>query len=211
MFTGEYHVKIPVIHYDQEKKMIDKIDSGVFCPACKMKNKVGAYKCIYCNTPLRTKASQQTVILRSPGEVTGVLPDTYDDFLDAPAPATEPFMDFEIPSKGIVLINLENGQMITTQLERTFILGRASTEIKRNETLVDLTPFGALELGISRVHAMIHQTNGKYQLTDLSSSNGTWLESQRLVPKQPYPLESGDRIRVGRLNILVFYLQELKS
>jgi pSer/pThr/pTyr-binding forkhead associated (FHA) protein len=120
-------------------------------------------------------------------------------------------MDFEIPSQGIVLINLENGQMITTQLEKSFILGRASTEIKTTEALVDLTQFGALELGISRVHAMIRQSKGKYQIMDLESSNGTWLENQRLVPKQPYPLESGDRIRIGRLNILVFYLKELKS
>lgn len=186
-------------------------DPGVFCPACKMRNELGAYKCIYCNTLLRTQSSQKTVMLRSLQEVTGLLPDSYEDVLDAPAPATEPFMDFEIPSKGIVLINLENGQMITTQLEKSFILGRASSEIKTSETLIDLTQFGALELGISRLHAMIRQSEGKYQLIDLESSNGTWLENRRLVPKQPYPLESGDRIRIGRLNILVFYLKELKS
>ena len=140
-----------------------------------------------------------------------MLKDPYEDVLDAPMPASEPFMDFEIPSKGIVLINLENGQMITTQKERAFILGRASAEVKTNETLVDLTEFGALDLGISRVHALIKQSKGKYQITDMESSNGTWLENQRLVPKQPYPLESGDRIRIGRLNILVFYLKELRS
>ena len=140
-----------------------------------------------------------------------MLPDSYEDFLHAPAPATEPFMDFEIPSKGIVLINLENGQMITTQVERTFVLGRASAEIKTSETLVDLTQFGALELGISRSHAMIRRSKGGYQLIDLESSNGTWLENQRLVPKEPYPLESGNRIRVGRLNLLVFYMNNPKS
>jgi pSer/pThr/pTyr-binding forkhead associated (FHA) protein len=80
--------------------------------------------------------------------------------------------------------------MITTQKEKTFILGRASSEIKTNETLVDLTEFGALDLGISRVHAMIKQSKGKYQIIDMESSNGTWLENQRLVPKQPYPLEA---------------------
>jgi len=140
-----------------------------------------------------------------------MLSDTYEDFLDAPVPATEPYMDFEIPSKGIVLINLENGQMITTQTEKAFILGRASAEIKTNEPLVDLTEFGALDLGISRAHAMIRQSDGKYQIIDLESSNGTWLENQRLVPKQAYPLESGNRIRIGRLNILIFYLKDLNS
>lgn len=140
-----------------------------------------------------------------------MLPERYEDFLQAPAPATEPFMDFEIPSKGIVLIHLENGQMITTQEEKVFVLGRSSNNSKPEENLVDLTKFGALELGISRVHAMIRRTKEGYQLIDLESSNGTWLENQRLVPKQPYPLESGNRIRVGRLNILVFYMQSPHS
>ena len=193
----------------QEDEMMNNSDPGIFCPACKMKNEKSAHVCIYCNTPLKGQASQKTIMLRNVREVTGTLPDSYDDFLDAPAPATEPFMDFEIPSKGIVLLNLENGQLITTREEKAFILGRVSAEIKTDEPLVDLTQYGALELGISRVHAMVRQSEDGYQIIDLESSNGTWLENQRLMPKQPYPLESGDRIRIGRLNILAFYLQEL--
>ena len=181
------------------------IDPGIFCPACKMKNRTGAGACIYCNTPLGGQSSQKTVMLRNLREVTGTLPDSYEDFLDAPIPTTERFMDFEIPSKGIVVINLENGQPITIQETKAFILGRVSSEIKTPEPLVDLTHLDALELGISRVHAMIRQTEDGYQIIDLESSNGTWLENQRLVPKQPYAIDSGDRIRLGRLNMLVFY------
>lgn len=149
-------------------------------------------------------------MLRSLQEATGILPNSYTDILDTPAPATEPYMDFEIPSKGVILINLENGRLITKQ-EEAFILGRVSAEIKTFETLVDLTQFGALELGISRVHAMIRQTKDGYQIIDLESSNGTWLENQRLIPKQPYALNSGDRIRAGRLNMLVFYSKSSTS
>jgi hypothetical protein len=176
-----------------------------------MKNEAGAKKCIYCNTPLGVQASQKTVMLRNLHEVTGTLPDSYEDFLDAPAPPTERFMDFELPSKGIALINLENGQPITMQEEKAFILGRVSAELKTREPLVDLTELDALELGVSRVHAMIRRTRDGYQIVDLESSNGTWLENQRLIPNQPYPLESGDRIRVGRLNILIFYPKISKS
>lgn len=178
---------------------------GIFCPACKMKNDVGANVCIYCNTPLKGQISQKTVMLRSLREATGTLPDSYSAILGAPVPAIEPYMDFEIPTKGVILINLENGNLITKQEEEAFILGRVSTEIKTPEPLVDLTQFGALELGISRVHAMIRRTKEGYQIIDLESSNGTWLENQRLVPQKPYALDSGDRIRTGRLNMLVFY------
>jgi hypothetical protein len=75
-------------------------EPGVFCPACKMKNELGAHECIYCNTVLSSKTSQRTILLRNPGEVTGMLKDPYEDILHAPLPASEPFMDFEIPSKG---------------------------------------------------------------------------------------------------------------
>ena len=184
---------------------MNTIDSGIFCPACKMKNEAGGNVCIYCNTPLRGRASQKTVMLRNIQEVTGTLPDSYEDFLHAPAPAAERFMDFEIPSKGIVLINLENGQPITMQDEDAFILGRVSAEVKTRELLVDLTELDALDLGVSRVHAMIRKNKNGYEIMDLESSNGSWLENQRLIPKQPYPIESGDRIRIGRLNMLVFY------
>jgi len=190
---------------------MDAIESGIFCSACKMKNEEGMIKCIYCNTPLVAQTSQKTVMLRNLHKVTGILPDSYSDFLSAPAPPTERFMDFELPTRGIVLINLNNGQPITMQAKRTFILGRVSTEVKTHEPLIDLTELDALELGVSRVHAMIRRTKDGYQIIDLESSNGTWLENQRLIPRQPYPLDSGDRIRLGRLNMLAFYPTVSKS
>jgi len=169
-----------------------------------MKNESGAILCAYCNTPLENN-KQDTVTLKSAREVTGTLPEIFDDVLDAPAFNAERFMDFELPSKGIALINLEDGQPIAMQEKNVFILGRESEEIKAPEPLVDLTDYDAFTLGISRLHAMIHQTKDGYQILDLESSNGTWHENQRLVPKQPYPIESGDRIRIGRLNMLVFF------
>jgi len=183
---------------------MDTSDSGIFCPACNMKNDIEVVVCIYCKTPLGHHG-QKTITFKKIQEITGTLPDYFDEVLDAPAINTERFMDFEIPSKGIVLINLENGQPITTQEENVFIIGRASAEIKMSRPLVDLTAFNALDYGISRVHAMIRKTPDGYQITDLGSTNGTWHENQRLVPKEPHLLESGDRIRLGRLHMLVFY------
>ena len=175
-----------------------------------MKNEAGAVICTYCKTPL-TKNSQKTITLKKIQEKTGTLPNNFDDILDAPAYSPERFMDFEIPAKGIVLINLENGQPITMQEARAFILGRASEEIKTREPLVDLTDIGALDYGISRVHALIRQNGERYQLTDLGSTNGTWLENQRLKPQMPTLLQSGERIRLGRLHMLVFYMGIAKT
>lgn len=183
--------------------MMNNTEAGIFCPACKMKNEARAIVCSFCNTPLN-QDRQKTKILRNVREVTGTLPDEFDDFLNAPPPNRERFMDFEIPTKGVVLINLEDGQPVAIQEENAFILGRASAEIETQEPLVDLTSLG-MDYGISRVHALIHQTGDGYQITDLGSSNGTWLENDRLIPKKPYDIDSGDRVRMGRLNVLVFY------
>ena len=180
-------------------------DSKISCPACKMSNEAGAIRCAYCHTPLPHN-EQKTVTIKKVQESTGTLPEYFDDYLSAPAYDIERFMDFEISSKGIALIDLESSKLIVTSEDSTFILGRASAEIKISRPLVDLTDFGAIDHGISRVHAMIRKMRGGYQITDLESTNGTWHENQRLVPRKPHPLESGDRIRLGRLNVLVFYL-----
>jgi len=181
---------------------MNKSDSGIFCPACKMKNEVGAVLCTYCRTPLQHN-NQKTISLMKLQE-TGTLPVNYD-VLDFPAFAPERFMDFEIPSKGIVLINLESGKPVTIQQNKAFILGRASNEIKTREPLVDLTDLGALDYGISRVHALIRKVGKGYQITDLDSTNGTWVDNHRIKPQIPTWLQSGDRIRLARMNILVFY------
>jgi predicted component of type VI protein secretion system len=40
-----------------------------------------------------------------------------------------------------------------------------------------------------------------YQITDLNSTNGTFVNEQRLAPNAPRPLNAGDVIRIGNTNI----------
>lgn len=58
---------------------------------------------------------------------------------------------------------------------------------------------------ISRCHAILsYQPELGFYLTDLGSSNGTWLNSHRLNPMQRYSLKDGDRLRIGKF-IVDFY------
>lgn len=54
----------------------------------------------------------------------------------------------------------------------------------------------------SRYHARIDQVTDhqgtRYQLVDIGSSNGTFVDKQRLIPNQPLWLNSGHVIRIGR-------------
>lgn len=64
---------------------------------------------------------------------------------------------------------------------------------------IDLSAFGAYENGVSRRHASIVLWNRSLCLVDEGTPNGTFLNEERLVPRDPYPLKYGDYVRIGRL------------
>lgn len=84
------------------------------------------------------------------------------------------------------------------------ILGRADPT-SQNAPSLDLTPFGAQEKGVSRVHAAIRRGEDTLTLVDLGSVNGTHLNGQRLNPNQPRVLHDGDEIRLGKLVCHVYF------
>lgn len=47
---------------------------------------------------------------------------------------------------------------------------------------------------IGREHARMFQEGGRFQIEDLGSSLGTWVNRKRLDPRQPYGLNNGDQI-----------------
>ncbi|MBP8947827.1 MAG: FHA domain-containing protein [Candidatus Promineofilum sp.] len=77
-------------------------------------------------------------------------------------------------------------------------VGRADPDIGFSPEL-DLTPFGALERGVSRRHATIQWAEGSYVLIDQHSNNGTWLENARLVAGYAYQLPPRASVRFGDL------------
>lgn len=90
-------------------------------------------------------------------------------------------------------------------------LGSAAAPIAldpRTPLTVGRDPANGLSLpqdpGLSRRHAEVrHQPGGGWQVCDLASSNGTYLNGERLAGCRP--LEDGDQIRLGRQGpVLVF-------
>lgn len=65
---------------------------------------------------------------------------------------------------------------------------------------IDLTAYGAVEHGVSRVHARLDLVNGKnVYITDLGSTNGTVVGGTRLQPYQPHLLRNMDQVLLGGL------------
>lgn len=79
------------------------------------------------------------------------------------------------------------------------VLGRIEPSGSLEGPDVDLTPYGAPEMGVSRIHAALTNDEDKLSLVDMGSSNGTFLNGQRLFPNQALPVHDGDEIRLGRL------------
>lgn len=71
---------------------------------------------------------------------------------------------------------------------------------------VDLGPFGGDQSSVSRRHARLVTRDGRRWISDLNSTNFTFLNGEKLDPGRYYPLTSGDQIRFGLLTLR--YIEE---
>ena len=70
---------------------------------------------------------------------------------------------------------------------------------------IDLTPYGAEDRGVSRIHAHLYLENNRIFIVDLDSTNGTFLRGERLEPNVPKLLRTGDEILLGRLGMQIMF------
>src|SRR2546426_2708441 len=95
----------------------------------------------------------------------------------------------------------------TTELDASFLLQKDSNLLGRTDPLsnifpeVDLSRFDP-QTKVSRRHARIWREGETFLVEDLGSVNGTVVNDViRLEPRQPRPLDSGDRIRLGETTV----------
>jgi pSer/pThr/pTyr-binding forkhead associated (FHA) protein len=163
-----------------------------FCPVCKNKNDGDAASCVYCGVPFGSS---------SQAPITTVPIDTIQPELLLKRSEHLQHMA-EYPRDTLVFYVMDLDQPLFVPRARTIVLGRAVSATTPG--IVDLTPYGAADLGVSRQHAQISYA-GAYTISDIGSTNGTWLNQARLSAHKPYSLRSGDEIRLGTLRLTVYY------
>ncbi|MDQ7026558.1 MAG: FHA domain-containing protein [Anaerolineae bacterium] len=84
------------------------------------------------------------------------------------------------------------------------ILGRFSMD-SHLDSEVNLSPYGADDRGVSRHHACLQIKDNHLYITDLGSTNGTFIAGKRLNPQQPTLLHKGVEILLGRLQIQILF------
>jgi len=100
---------------------------------------------------------------------------------------------------------------------RTFPLNALRLVVGRNAPPANVVEIdlSACELGtpamVSRRHAELQRVNGELLIRDLGSTNGTWVNGERLMahsgdtcqPSVPKMLKAGDRLLFGNLEVEV--------
>jgi len=63
------------------------------------------------------------------------------------------------------------------------------------------SPIGIYEKSVSKTHCQIFRSGEKYFLTDLNSTNGTFLNGERLRPNQHYEITPNSHIHLGNAEL----------
>ena len=93
---------------------------------------------------------------------------------------------------------------IQARVSETMTVGRKDSEHGINPD-INLTPYGAHTMGVSRQHAVILAKDNSIHVKDLGSTNGTRLNGYVLTANQPYRLRHGDELMFGQLTMQVLF------
>ena len=164
------------------------------CPVCGYDNLSGALVCADCYSLLvdvKLNTQETTLPQREPG-------------LDVKPLKGQRQVDVSKFGANIVALYFDGfEQPLIVHITDRVILGRSSTE-PLTQPRIDLRPYGAFEKGVSRAHALLRRMGKDLTIEDLDSSNGTWLNGERLPGYKRLPIKSGDNIMLARLSFQIY-------
>lgn len=163
------------------------------CPHCGQANREGMFYCEECGQNLLGVLSSLPTrqFERTPGDLS--------------AKATWGTAHFHPDARIVIHVRDAVNPIVIEPKLRRLVMGRADAH-SPTQPDVDLTSYGAIEKGVSRIHAVLERSDDTLTLTDLGSSNGTHLNGQRLGPDQPRVLRDGDEIRLGKLVANIYFM-----
>lgn len=112
-------------------------------------------------------------------------------------------LDLELPWV-VELRVVGTASMIQAQVRDSMLIGRSDSE-QQIFPEIDLLPYNAFGLGISRKHAIIKTKDGRLYIEDLGSTNGTRLNNVPLQAGQEYRIRHGDQLTLGQMRLQVLF------
>lgn len=155
------------------------------CPGCGLENNQDSIVCSKCSHPL-------DMIESHPKNQADVVEQDTQSLQDTHSKPRESH-SFATIMESICLISNKDGT--TIQCKNGDILGREGTILKNY-----FKQYGT----VSNIHAKITLKAGLWNVIDLNSSNGTFLNHTKLTPNAEYPLKQNDLLRLSsRLEFIV--------
>jgi hypothetical protein len=165
-------------------------EGKLVCAHCQHANRQCEMICAKCQRPLSRQLEQHTRTIKV-------------DALEMEPVA--PSGTRLIAEKDPIILHIE-GVLVPLRLQARdqTVLGRLNPRNPRRPDL-DLTPFGGFEKGISTTHAVLMRQDNQAIISDLGSTNGTFVNGTRLEPHTRQVLHSGDELRLGNMIIKVHF------
>lgn len=168
----------------------------IVCPNCAYENAAESLICAQCGWPLdQAVATAKTKNLGRPEDSEG-----------KPHWGSARFG----PDSVLIVHVRDGGEPIIVRPGDEVLLGRFDP-ISGSKPDIDLSPYNAVDRGVSRLHAAIRRHEDSLTLVDLGSANSTYLNGQRLAPHQPRVLRDGDEIRLGILVMQIYFRHDVPA
>jgi hypothetical protein len=123
---------------------------------------------------------------------------------------TDPAMFGNLATLLIAVREHDDNPMRVKVGDDPIIVGRSDETRSGNAPGIDLAPFDAKNLGVSRSHAVLQRKDNTITLTDQGSVNHTYINGERIHPHEVRVIRDGDELRFGKLSTRVTFYRELR-
>jgi hypothetical protein len=167
----------------------EKHNAGFDCINCGYACKFGELSCPKCQTLFASGGKTEKL---------------NDQETRSPAGQKWPIGEVFVEAQQTLTLQIDS-QTLVLPTQDSLIIGRVSEIPGDSVPDINLSTFEAKEQGVSRQHLKITRVRDMVYVTDLGSSNGTYLNGHRLAPNISRLLRDGDALRLGHLRMRVSF------
>jgi FHA domain len=170
------------------------------CPYCEHNNRAGIIICAHCGRSFTLLGAGMATLMKHDSSL----------FVET-AEATAVAEDDEYFAKDACAVIYVAGasEPHMLRIDALAVLGRASSD-RAIKPHLDLSAYEAYNRGVSARHAALQRTETHLFLRDLGSTNGTYLNGERLAPYQPQIIHDGDEVYLGQLMLRISFEPQTK-
>lgn len=114
----------------------------------------------------------------------------------------EEVVNTQIQTQSASLLHAQSNTLISLMADGKAVIyiGKPNDRVPPD---INVSVFSSGEV-VSRIHAAIHIEEGHFFVEDVGSANGTYLNNMPLTPSTRYRLRVGDRITLGKGELMTF-------